>query len=537
MYRVLFFTVVFLLFIFASTVSAQTNIPAFPGAEGYGATTPGGRGGAVFLVTNTNDSGSGSLRACAEASGPRTCVFRTGGTIALNSRIKISNPYLTIAGQTAPGDGVTVRSALSNAGHTIEIKTHDVIIRYLRVRAGPEDQRNSDSRDGIAILEGGNNIILDHTSISWGTDENISMGQGASNVTVQWSIISEGLNCSTDPERTCTKPYDNGHSKGFLIGSGGASNVSIHHTLFAHNYDRSPLIKLSSGYSDLVNNVIYNSYTPPIRLQDDNAAQESNVVGNYIVNGPQSRDIPDIELRGNIKAFIQDHIGPNPVASTASSRFNTPSVTTISAQQAYAKVLEGAGATFPRRDAVDKRIVAEVEDRSGDIIDAPSEALAVDHSFVWLTPESYTKFGITDPLDNQGWPVLVAGTAPPDTDNDGIPDTWETQLGFNIQQNDANGDKDGDGYTNLEEYLNAIVSGTAPPITPRVTTPSVTLVSSLPFCDLTGDLDCSGVVNAADLTIFLTAFGTNNASADLDDSGRVNAVDLTLLLQSFGQTN
>ncbi|HLO14114.1 MAG TPA: hypothetical protein VK206_04735, partial [Anaerolineales bacterium] len=152
------------------TASSPTSVVAFPGAEGFGAQSVGGRGGKVIEVTNLNDSGPGSLRACAAAQGPRICVFRTGGTITTQSEIVVTNPFLTIAGQTAPGGGITLRASQSYTGETLVISTHDVIIRYVRFRAGASALANS-VRRSLTLNNGGYNIILDHDSLSWATDQ------------------------------------------------------------------------------------------------------------------------------------------------------------------------------------------------------------------------------------------------------------------------------------------------------------------------------------------------------------------------------
>ena len=162
-------------------------VPAFPGAEGFGAKSVGGRGGKVIEVTNLNDSGSGSLRAAIAASGPRTVVFRVGGTIELKSRIQVENPYLTIAGQTAPGGGITLKNG-SNEKDTLYILTHDVVVRYLRVRPGP-----GGDADGVGVGTNASNVVLDHCSVSWAVDENLGVSSTAKNVSIQWSIIAEGL--------------------------------------------------------------------------------------------------------------------------------------------------------------------------------------------------------------------------------------------------------------------------------------------------------------------------------------------------------
>lgn len=468
------------LLFWATPVAAQTPTPAFPGAEGFGAQAKGGRGGKVIQVTNLKDSGWGSLRACIEASGPRTCVFRTGGTIVLETRLEIRNPYLTIAGQTAPGGGIAIRNALDNYKESIRIYTHDVIIRYIRVRPGPSEKKMSEIVNALNI---GNedekvyDIIIDHSSFSWGTDENVATWYKTRDVTIQWSIISEGLNCSTHAERTCYARGlgDDGHSKGLLIGSAEAGNISIHHNLLAHNTDRNPLIKTGDDINEVVNNVIYNSESYPINFESEYDTQRANVINNYIKDGANSESFikydvdlgvdSDIYVRGNIGPHrpddsLDDHLSVNPIKRffLATTQHNTLPITTMSAQKAYTQVLAQAGATLPRRDAVDQRIVAEVISGMGKIIDSPSERLLSPEGRIYLTRPDYTRHGIIDPIDDDGWPILERGTPYLDVDHDGMADEWERRYFGNLDRghpdNSGRFDADDDGYTDLEEFLN-----------------------------------------------------------------------------------
>ena len=245
-----FVIILFNLLCFISISRAQ--IPAFPGAEGFGSFTPGGRGGKIIEVTNLNPTGKGSFRSACEASGPRIIIFRTGGTISLIKNIRIKNPYVTIAGQTAPGDGICIKGA------AIIIETHDVILRGLRIRIGDDiSGPNPENRDGIGIENKNNppyNIIIDHCSISWAVDENVSVWYATHDITFQWCIISEALNKSIHPKGS--------HSMGMLFGAPEGSvnrpkNISIHHNLFAHNQDRNPKIA-GANFCEIINNVIYN---------------------------------------------------------------------------------------------------------------------------------------------------------------------------------------------------------------------------------------------------------------------------------------
>ncbi len=274
--------------------TAGTSILAFPGAEGFGANAVGGRGGLVYEVTNTNDAGSGSLRNCIEASGPRICIFKTGGLISLSSPLTIRNPYITIAGQTAPGGGITVR--LGTSTEAFSTKTHDVIMRYLTVRPGPggENHGNQIAASGVELY----NIMIDHNTYSWGVDSDIETWYRVTAATIQWSLISEGLNCSTH-SKGC-------HSKGLMIGGYagseakntiGSANISILHNLMAHNADRNPLMQMC-GIAQVVNNVTYNpEFTfSHQQLNCPLGASYINWIGNYHKKGPSSTSNTDLKI-------------------------------------------------------------------------------------------------------------------------------------------------------------------------------------------------------------------------------------------------
>ena len=211
----------------ASASRNLSPLPAFPGAEGFGATTPGGRGGRVIFVTNLEDGGPGSFRAACDAEGPRIVVFRVSGLITLATPIVIKNPYLTIAGQTAPGDGVCLRN------YTFIVATHDVVVRYLRSRLGDVSAQEADS---ITLASGAHDVILDHCSATWSIDESLSLAGNVSNVTVQWCLIAEGLNHS--------KHSKGAHGYGSLSRANGP--VTWHHNLWAHNNARNP--RLGDNY-------------------------------------------------------------------------------------------------------------------------------------------------------------------------------------------------------------------------------------------------------------------------------------------------
>ncbi len=429
-------------------VAPQTGLPVFPGAEGFGTRTPAGRGGRILEVTTLADSGPGSLRDAIEQQGPRIVVFRIGGTIELKDFLFVNHPFLTVAGQTAPGDGI----CLKNAGLTIT--THDVLIQHLRIRPGIEGSITPEHNDAIAILgshgevDGAYEVVLDHLSLSWSEDETVSVWYGAHDITISNCIISEALNKARHEKRT--------HSAGLLIGD-GAYHVSVHHCLLVHNDFRNPLIS-SGGTHDIVNNVIYDWGVLPAEIVDPDANTFLNFVGNSFRPGPSSRTdcfeilIDPAHRYGAAKPrfFVQGNLGPHRPNSEASDwslmgygfsdrepapeefraldPFDVHPVTATDAAAAFEHVVETAGATLPRRDAVDRRIAAEVRSGSGRIIDSPD--------------------------DVGGYPPLASGAPPVDTDHDGMPDDWETERELNPRDAaDAAKDRDGDGYTNVEEYL------------------------------------------------------------------------------------
>jgi pectate lyase len=417
----------------SSTTLAATA--AFPGAAGFGATTPGGRGGRIIEVTNLNDSGSGSFRAACEASGARIVIFRTGGTIRISQNIKIRNPFITIAGQTAPGDGICIRGA------GLGIETHDVIVRGIRIRVGDAASGPSpDNRDGLVMDNDSPmyDVVVDHCSISWAIDENLSIWHpNAHSITVSHSIISEAL-------------YDSLHSKGPhsmgpIVGPGN-SRISFIGNLLAHNNARNP--RLKGTQVEVINNLIYDRGTKDVDIGGGSGPQEISIVGNYFLKGPSytSNSYP-VFLRSDVpsgsKVFVDDNVYNT---YTSGSIYNTSSHIVTSplgwssgavaqkGSETFDWVLANVGANPTDPDPVDARIVSEVRNRSGSIIDSPSQV--------------------------GGWPNMAEGTPPTDSDHDGMPNAWETVRGLNPNNaNDAGADRNGDGYTNVEEYINSLLDG------------------------------------------------------------------------------
>jgi pectate lyase len=423
--------------------SGDAGALAFPGAEGFGRFAVGGRGGRVIKVTNLDDKGPGSLRQAVIGRGPRTVVFEVSGIIDLERDLDIHRGNITIAGQTAPGDGITLR------GHGLNVFADDVIIRFLRVRPGDEAGVETDA----ISVKSGNNVIIDHCSTSWATDETLSIAPSRTaakrpidNVTVQWSIISESLNKSV-------------HSKGehgfgsLLRGSDGA-RYSMHHNLWAHHRARMPRpgnyldreIDPVGPVIDIRNNVFYNwggSYSG--YNADTESISSYNFVDNYYVTGPNStKAIAFSESSSYASLYFAGNWMNGKRIDDPSSILTMPkghmlaeephpyhAATSKDAESSYSAVLAAAGASLVR-DSVDARIVADVQAGTGRIIDDVSEV--------------------------GGWPVHRSGKAPVDSDGDGMPDDWEARLGLDPgDKSDGSSDPDGDGYTNLEDYLNSLV--------------------------------------------------------------------------------
>lgn len=442
-----------------SSVHAINRIPeksqdrqiAFPGAEGYGKYTTGGRGGKVIAVTNLNDSGEGSLRAALEAEGTRTIVFQVSGTIMLNSELRVHHGGFTLAGQTAPGDGICV------GGYPVVIDADNVIIRYMRFRLGDENKVEGDAM----TIRGPKNILVDHCSFSWATDECASLYE-MHEATVQWCIISEALNNSVH--------HKGEHGYG---GIWGGEKVSFHHNLFAHNSSRNPRFNGSRyhvPWTDLVdfrNNVIYNW-----KVNSTYAGEkaEQNMVANYYKPGPATPEklshrifnvfraqeslpfgkfyIADNFMYGN-EQVTQDNwnggvdLDEGAVVAEAKSEKPFPfcPIEQETAEQAYRSVLKRSGDSFVR-DAVDQRIVKEVETGTATYRGSQGNMPGI----------------IDSQNDVGGYPQLTSKPAPKDTDGDGMPDAWEKANELNPNDaSDGSAYKLSDAYTNLEVYLAELV--------------------------------------------------------------------------------
>lgn len=462
---------------------------AFPGAEGFGKEASGGRGGKVLWVTNLNDAGTGSLRAAVETSGKRYILFKVSGTIQLKSRLVINYGDVTIAGQSAPGDGICIRD------YSVVVNADNVIIRYLRFRMGDEAKQEGDALEGRFHK----NIIIDHCSMSWSTDECVSF-YGNENTTVQWCIIAESLRNSVH--------FKGAHGYG---GIWGGKNASFHHNLLAHHDSRNARLGEEAGKAfaltdkvDLRNNVIYNwgsnsiyggegmnvnivncYFKPgPATIANNGISKQARIFspdknkikgteifdvwGKFYIHGNYVDGSTDAttdnwmygvynQFHGSYSVYPAsctdvngntitcDYSIPVSDSERASMKLESPldindNITTHSATVAYQRVLTFAGASLVR-DAVDSRIIQNVED--------------ISYSFEGSNGSTH---GIIDTQgDVGGWPLLNSKEAPVDTDNDGMPDSWESEMKLDVTIANATAHDLSTGYENLEVYLNSLV--------------------------------------------------------------------------------
>jgi hypothetical protein len=463
----------------------QADIPAFPGAQGGGMYSFGGRGGKVFVVNNLNDSGPGSFREALEAGGPRVVVFNVAGIVRLRDRIRIRAPYITIDGGSAPGDGVCI------AGNTVELETHDAIIRNMRFRRG--ETWVGDRNDSI----GGNpigNVMVDHVSASWGLDECMSMYRHmyqppdggrekklpTVNITIQNSIFSEALNT-----------YN--HAFGSTI---GGYNSTFHHNLWACNGGRNPSVGMIYDFT-FANNVLFNWRHRTV----DGGDQRSfyTIINNYFKPGPATPRGDEISYRllkpesrrakppvddygkayvagniveGNQRVTADNWDGGVQIESIADPATILPKIRADEpyphsylelqpSAEAYDFVLAGAGATRPKRDAVDERIINFV--RTGEVTNNGDKSKVAELSKVGYSAsvirgiaDLVDKGIITDISQVGGYPNY-RGEPYADADSDGMPDDWETKHGLDPNDAaDASADMNGDGYTNIEDFLNGL---------------------------------------------------------------------------------
>ena len=489
---------------------------AFPTAEGAGRFSVGGRGGTLYKVTNLNNAGAGSLRAACEAAGARIVVFEIGGTIQLTSNININDPYISIYGQTAPSDsgGICLRD------WTLRVRTHDVIIQHIRSRPGDTSGAPVADLDGIDMAQNPAsdtdaddmlfNVILDHCSASWASDENIGVWNSAptvsltKNITIQWCIISEGL----------YDPGDSRSSMGCILGGNGTDitgkNMSIHHCLFVHNRRRNPLVAAVT-YVEIVNNVMHDcpGYVCVLGDSDNEVNYAGNTTGSQYL-GYTLLVEPDIDTEDpndyrDHKIYVADNTGNHYVdddfqiigrgwggtdAASAAQRAAWESVTPIHIANsdltadaraiAYVDVLDCAGCLVGSRDAVDARVVQDVWDDNTGLIDSQAAV--------------------------GGWPALAAGTPPTDTDGDGMPNPWEIANGTDPNVPDGNQYDLSTEWTNIEVWVSELGicvrgSSTTSTTTLSTTTLSTTSTSTLSTSTLSTTTTTTVPTYCAALTI------------------------------------
>jgi hypothetical protein len=447
------FKFIFLFFLTPITVFAR--LPAFPGAEGFGAFASGGRGGDVYHVSNLQNDGPGSLRYGIEhAAGPRTIVFDISGNIELTAYLQISGPALTLAGQTAPDPGICIQN------YGLSVLADNVILRHLRFRPGDKylAPRDEGGFTEDALTLNGKNIIADHISASWAVDENLSCGTRWDSVTIQYCLIAEGLH-DTGYYHGRYDPARSGHSMGSLVKVRGTdAHASLHHNIWAHNNNRNPAVGSydTTEYVqvDIRNNLMYNcgnfGYSSGGSRQLD-----MNYIANYIIAGPSTSSTNRTRA---FTAYTPNHMQIYQEANKIDSNldkmpdgsdsgwemisgsyirkekpFVMPPLITQSADQVYASTLSRSGAFPWRPDTVDMRIVNDIKNQTGKIINSQQQV--------------------------GGYPKLAVNMRPGnwDSDRDGMPDWWEDAQGLDKSNAaDRNDDRNSDGYTNLEEYLNEI---------------------------------------------------------------------------------
>lgn len=439
---------------------APGQAPAFPGAQGYGAHATGGRGGRVIHVTSLADSGPGTLRDAIMQAGPRIIVFDTAGSIAIKSQLLVTHGGLTIAGQTAPGEGITI------TGSRMRLKAGNIIIRGLHFRPGDGEGTDPGDRDGMMI--GTNefrmeNIMIDHNSFTWAIDENLTINGNVHKVTLSNNIVGEGLSHSLHPKGE--------HSKGLLVSNwasddpAGDSEISIIGNLFASNSQRNPEVRAGQKI-EIINNLSYNYGLSHTVIWVGGGGKgtlktSANIIGNVMKPGPSSPNhkVP-IAIAGmaeGSRVFLKDNrwtklssgkAGPQDQArlywDAGGAEYIVPrpdfgsGATIIDSREVMAHVLANAGTARFSRNRVDARILRNATAGTGRIIDSPIQ--------VGMIPGTRSE-----------------SVAPArDSDGDGMPDWFEDRYGLDKRADDSSRDRDRDGFTNIEEYINLLMSGTSP---------------------------------------------------------------------------
>jgi hypothetical protein len=434
------------------TTSVQA-LPVFPGAEGFGTQTGGGRGGTVCKVTNINDDGEGSLRHCLDSPDPRTVIFNVSGIIRLESSLTIQHPYISIFGQTAHGDGILITGVAGIQQALLTIASHDVVIQHLRIHPSLSNAtdccshaltfgKSSDTADTA-------NIVIDHCTLSGGSTGIITSTDDVNNVTFSHNIIGPGRSYTVNKADA-----DTGYT-GFLFNSAKTHSLSLHHNLIAHNQSDNPGISTGAGVIDIVNNLVYNWGQNGANLVSKHGKMQVNLVHNLYVMGKDSdHEAPELAANnaGNdYQLFLEENLSirdpeqaePLPITFSligwptadweANERFPSPPITTYKSQTLLKKILPTVGATLPHRDAIDKTLISETREQQGATPPCPSPPDCTAHS---ATPADY-----------------ASGSTLPDKDNDGIPNDWEETHSLAVDKEDAAQDFNVNGYTNIEEWI------------------------------------------------------------------------------------
>ncbi len=449
----------------AATLTKANEKPiAFPGAEGFGKYTTGGRGGKVLIVSSLNDDGAGSLRQAIQTKGPRIIVFSISGTIHLASALNITSD-VTIAGQTAPGDGICL------ADYPVSLKGNNIIIRYLRFRMGDKNQNKGKvdgggSDDAFGSLRN-NNVMIDHCTMSWSTDEVCTVYAGDS-TTLQWNLIAEPLNYSYHFETGDTDFEQHGFG-----GIWGGKHATFHHNLFAHCANRTPRFDGSRNVPqenvDFVNNVIYNwgsnnayageggnynmvnnyykygpstSKSAKYKVVNPYKLPPKLSYGKFYLNGNFVDGSPSVTNNNWLGVIMHQGAATDTILSKVTVPFAAVPVSIQPAADAYLAVLQHVGASLPKRDTLDQRIIKDVQNRTGRLIDV----------------QGGYPHGTAYSLTVNAWPLLKTSNVLTDTDKDGMPDLWEKQKGLNANVADAVAFKLDKAYTNIEVYLNSLVA-------------------------------------------------------------------------------
>jgi hypothetical protein len=449
----------------ATSLMQDTKAIAFPGAEGFGKYTTGGRSGKVFIVSNLNDKGPGSFREAAESNEKRIIVFTVSGIIHLDSKLNIKGDVI-IAGQTAPGDGICL------ADNSVLLGGDNIIVRYLHFRMGDKYQKGGmvDGNGGDDAFGGTRrkNIIIDHCSMSWSTDEVFSV-YGGDSTTLQWNLISEPLNYSYHFEKG-DSDYEH-HGYGAIW---GGKHSSFHHNLFAHCNSRTPrfdgIRNIPEENCDFINNIVYdwghnnmyageggnynviNNYykygpstSSSVKYRIANPWNKSPSInfGKWYVNGNYVDGSPEITNNNRGGVNLEKGTEDDKKNLLVDQSFPSVNINLQSAMQAYNSILKNVGATFPKRDTLDERIINDVKNRTGRLIDV----------------QGGYSHGTEYEKTINAWPVLKSAPAPADTDKDGMPDEWEKKNGLNPNDaSDASQYKLDKNYTNIEVYINGIVN-------------------------------------------------------------------------------